>query len=89
MITHSFHFSFFSFPHSLTKIKINFKKYKKKKELQKEIDNQNDSFSNLSHNSERILESFKKQSEKDNLKQQLNEINVRWSLLRKKSLEIR
>jgi hypothetical protein len=59
------------------------------KELQKEIDNQNASFSNLTQTSEKILDSYKKQQEKDNLQNQLDDINNRWSLLRKKSLEIR
>ena len=59
------------------------------KELQKEIDNKNDTYSNLSHKSNKIFDSFKQQSEKDNLYTQLDEINKRWSQLRKKSLEIR
>lgn len=59
------------------------------KELQKEIDTKNDTYSNLSHKSNKIFDSFKKQSEKDNLQTQLDEINKRWSQLRKKSLEIR
>ncbi len=61
----------------------------KTKELQKEIDSQNDTYSSLSHTSHKILDSFKDQLEKDNLQLQLNDINKRWSLLRKKSLEIR
>lgn len=59
------------------------------KELQKEIDNHNGAYSNLTETSDKILESLKNQSEKDNLRGQLDEINRRWSLLRKKSLEIR
>lgn len=59
------------------------------KELQKEIDNQNDEYSNLSHASQKILDSLKDKAEKENLHFQLDEINKRWSLLRKKSLEIR
>lgn len=59
------------------------------KELQKEIDSQNGAYSNLTQTSKKILESFKNQTEKDNLQSQLDEINKRWSLLRKKSLEIR
>ena len=57
--------------------------------MQKEIDNQNGAYSNLSQTSQNILESLKKENEKDNLQLQLNEINKRWSILRKKSLEIR
>lgn len=59
------------------------------KELQKEIDNHNASFLNLTQTSEKIIDSFKKQNEKENLQMQLEEINKRWSSLRKKSLEIR
>lgn len=43
----------------------------------------------MTQTSEKILSSFKKQAEKDSLQVQLDEINRRWSLLRKKSLEIR
>ena len=60
-----------------------------KKELQKEIDSHNDTYSSLSHTSHKILDSFKDQGDRDNLQLQLDEINKRWSLLRKKSLEIR
>ena len=58
-------------------------------ELQKEIDNQNGAFSNLTHTSQKIVESLKKPTEKETLQSSLDEINRRWSLLRKKSLEIR
>jgi hypothetical protein len=57
--------------------------------LQKEIDNQNIKYSNLSDTSNKILESLKKKEQKENLDLQLNDINKRWTQLRKKSLEIR
>ncbi len=59
------------------------------KELQKEIDNQNIKYSNLTDTSNKILDSLKKKEQKENLDFQLNDINRRWSQLRKKSLEIR
>ena len=70
---------------SKLKILIHFEK-----ELQKEIDNQNGAFSNLSETSTLVLESMSKnKEEKASLKAQLDEINTRWCALRKKSLEIR
>ncbi len=57
--------------------------------MQKEIDEQNMKFSNLTQTSDKLLVSIKNKEEKENLEIKLNEINNRWSLLRKKSLEIR
>lgn len=59
------------------------------KELQKEIDNQNEAFASLSAQSTLVLESMKNTSERDGLRTQLDEINKRWCSLRSKSLEIR
>ena len=57
--------------------------------MQKEIDNQNGAYSNLTETSSLVLDSIKNQKDKDELKDRLDEINKRWCLLRKKSLEIR
>ncbi|XP_043928331.1 dystrophin isoform X3 [Protopterus annectens] len=58
-------------------------------ELQSEIENHTDIYHNLDENGQKILKSLEGSEDAPLLQRRLNNMNVRWSDLRKKSLNIR